>query len=86
MEDLTEYLEIHFEIVTHLNDTEDNEMCASYQVRESKGIGGLYELAKEWTNEFIEQTKDTDFNDVDFTETFEQFLTDQENKFATSKK
>ena len=84
-DDLVEYLEIHYEVVSHFNATENNEMCAAYQVRESKGMGGLYELAKEWTDEFISQNKETDFNDVDFTETFEQFLTDQENKFATSK-
>jgi hypothetical protein len=83
--DLVEYLEIHYEVVSHFNATEDNEMCAAYQVRESKGMGGLYELAKEWTDEFIIQHKETDFNDVDWVDNFENFLTEQENKFATSK-
>lgn len=84
--DLVEYLEIHFEVVSHFNATEDNEMYAAYQVRESKGMGGLYELAKEWTDEFLTQHKETDFNDVSWTDTFDDFITKQENKFATSKK
>lgn len=45
-----------------------------------KGTGGLYELAKEWTDKFTEQYKDVAWGEeIEYYDTIEEFLT-QQNK------
>lgn len=60
--DLTEYLETHFEIVAYLTRREDEARTLSKFTHEVKGVGGMYELAKELTDEFIEKTAGTDWD------------------------
>lgn len=48
----TSWKETHFEIVRYLISTEDIEDTISSKRRFDQGIGGLYELAEELTDQF----------------------------------
>ncbi len=76
MEDLTAYLETHFEIVQFItrkeNESSDNIVK---RTASDSGTGGLYELAKKWTDEFEAKYKDTLWGEeLDFFDTIEEFL------------
>lgn len=73
--ELEDYLETHFEMVRHILETEDVKGTPSYEVSEVNGFGGLYQLAKEWTDEFQNKYKDTVWGaELDFNDTLEEFL------------
>jgi hypothetical protein len=70
-----DYLETHFEIVKAIveKDWLENSCGLVYQRRRDYGYGGLYELAKELTDEFQEKFKDHQW-DGDFFDELEDFL------------
>ena len=70
-----DYLETHFEIVKAIVEQEQLENCCGivYERRRDYGYGGLYELAKELTDEFQEKFKDHQW-DGDFADEIESFL------------
>ena len=71
-----EYLETYFEVVSAIVRQLDNEHSASYKERELNGLGGLYELAEELTDEFQEKYEDYEF-DGDFLDLIDLFLKDR---------
>lgn len=76
MKDLTTYLETHFEIVQFItrkeNESSDNIVK---RIASNSGTGGLYELAKEWTDEFEAKHKYTIWGEeLYFFDTIEEFL------------
>jgi hypothetical protein len=75
-----DYLETHFEIVKAIVEQDQmEELCGIvYQRRIDYGYGGLYELAKELTDEFQEMHKDRVW-DGDFADEIESFL-EEKNK------
>lgn len=82
MEDLTSYLETHFEVVSQIVLWE--EISAEGNLikiaRQKKGQGGVYELAKEWTDEFETKYKDIIWGeDLDYFDTIEEFLNEKNN-------
>jgi hypothetical protein len=46
------WMETHFEMVEHLTLTSEDEDSIGYKRREEQGLGGVYELAEELTDEF----------------------------------
>lgn len=74
-----DYLETYFEVVQHLVLTLDNEYSKSFSTREAEGIGGLYTLAKQWTNEFQRKYKNY-FFDGDWLDKIDDFLLKKENE------
>lgn len=74
--------ETHFEIVAEITkwDNDINPPNSIKKVQDEQGIGGLYELAKELTNEFETLYKDREW-DGDFFDTIESFINE---KFYTS--
>ena len=74
--ELEDYLEVHFDIVRHITETEDTDGTPANEVSETQGFGGLYQLAKEWTDEFQSKYKDTIWGqELAYSETLEEFLT-----------
>jgi hypothetical protein len=69
------WMETHHEVVAFI--TIQQHECRKgtpiYHRHESQGTGGLYELAEEWTDEFENTYKDTDW-DGEFFDTIEEFL------------
>lgn len=77
-----DYLETHYEIVAHLTQTEETPGTLANIARETRGIGGLYELAKELTDEFTERTAGTLWgcsDDTDYFDTLAQFIHEKES-------
>lgn len=78
----TSWVETHHEVVSYITRqlnlgdymTEGTKVRMAY---DGKGVGGLYELAEYWTNEFEAENKDREWNG-DFFEEIEVFL-DQKN-------
>lgn len=78
MENLEGYLETHFDVVGFIiaeRQTDyDTNSKVDLTIRE-KGLGGLYELAKEWTDEFTEKYKDEVWGEkFEYYDTLEVFL------------
>lgn len=70
------YLETHFEIVSYITQKLDQPHPAENiidAIYETQGTGGLYMLAKKWTEEFETIHKNTEW-DGDFFDTLEEFL------------
>ena len=74
-----DYLETYFEVVQHLVLTLDNEYSKSFSTREAEGFGGVYLLAKEWTDEFQRKYKNYLF-DGDWFDIIDDFLLKKENE------
>lgn len=58
---LEDWAETHFEIVSRILDNEDNLLKVLESLDDlelGSGTGGLWTLAKKWTDEFEELTKD----------------------------
>lgn len=81
MFDLESYLETHFEVVSFIerymskisgSDYDDNNSAIIIR-HKGQGQGGLYELAKEWTDEFQSIHENTEF-DGDWLDTIDEFL------------
>lgn len=77
-----DWAEAHFEIVSYLIKTDENDDIISktaYSRFIEEGHGGLWELAYEWTTEFMAQHKDTEWGKSDdWTETMEAFFIGKE--------
>lgn len=85
--DLTEYLETYFEIVTHINLTEESPDTLAHFTRQNEGIGGLYELAKKLTDQFTEETAGTHWGtseEADYFETLAEFIRQREEEHRRS--
>lgn len=76
------YLETHFEIASYI-DRKANELYGNNITEFSyrQGQGGLYLLAKNWTDEFEEKYRDTIWGeDLEYYDTLADFLTDKTNE------
>jgi hypothetical protein len=75
-EDLENYLETHFDVVAFINyqleTYVDNQV---YKRHEAQGSGGMYLLAKQWTDEFTEKYKNIVWGEeLEYYDTLEEFL------------
>lgn len=86
MFDLESYLETHFEVVSYIerymlsvggSDYDDNT-SPIIERHKAQGHGGLYELAKEWTDEFQSIHENTEF-DGNWIDTIDEFLSNKNN-------
>jgi hypothetical protein len=77
MENLEDYLETHFDIVTFINYQLDTHTDSQvYKVHEAQGVGGMYLLAKEWCDEFTEKYKDVIWGaELEYHDMLREFLT-----------
>ena len=76
-QDFEEYLEIHYDIVEAITfDTQYDNTCTLLgKTAAEKGTGGLYELAKELTDKFTAQYKDTVWGEeLEYQDTMVEFL------------
>lgn len=71
------WIETHFEIVEHLTLTSEDEDSIGYKRREEQGLGGVYELAEELTDEF-EQANAGVLWDGEFLDAIASFLKEKE--------
>ena len=69
--------ETHYEIVEHLTLTLDKEGSMAERVHNNMGIGGLYELAEDLTDEFEELNNGREW-DGEFFDEIELFLNKKE--------
>ena len=81
-EDLNDYLEAHFDVVQFITDCLDIDFDNFTNVISKRhfeqGSGGMYELAKEWTDEFTEKYKDVAWGEeLEYYDTIEEFLTNK---------
>ena len=71
--------ETHFEVVQFICSLEDGFSSRGDKVdsvREAMGIGGIYELAEDWTDEFEEKYKGCIWGeDEEYFDVIEDFLT-----------
>lgn len=71
--------ETHFEVVQFITSLEDGISSRGDRVddvRETRGIGGVYELARDWTDEFEEKYKHCLWDEEEgYFDTIEEFLT-----------
>ena len=87
MENLDDYLETHFDVVAYITDhlnnywdglANDTVIIKHY---ESWGSGGMYDLAKEWTDIFMRDYKDVEWgNELEYYDTIEEFLSNKNKK------
>ena len=88
VEGFTSWYETYFEIVSFIIEVEnyynesingcENELV--YLKRQEQGQGGIYELAKDWTDEFEKQYKNIVWGeDLDWTDTIENWLITKNN-------
>lgn len=90
MFDLETYLETHFEVVSYIESymldvggsAYDDNTSVIIDRHKAQGHKGLYELAKEWTDEFQSIHENTEF-DGDWLDTIDEYLA---NKNKTIKK
>jgi hypothetical protein len=80
---MEDYLETHFEVVSYITSVMTNihpttnwnktPICLRF---EEQGTGGLYLLAKEWSDEFSDIHKDTLWGeDLDWNDALNEFFT-----------
>lgn len=81
---LPSYLETYFEIVDQICIDKDSENTLAYNIAETKGRGGLYDLAEELTNEFEEIYHQYEF-DGDFLDKIEEFIANKDKQFRHEK-
>ena len=80
MNDLSTYLETYYEVVSYIerylrdsdNDYDDDNTIIINR-HKSQGHGGLYELAKEWNDDFEKIYNDKEW-DGEWLDTIEDFL------------
>lgn len=77
---VTSYLETHYEIVSMLEYNYNHGDTALERLMETKGTGGLYELAESMTDSFERENEDRDWEDGDYFEEIESFFNTQINK------
>ena len=75
MENKTEYLETHFEVVRELVEAEEWALrMLEKSNRQDKGVGGLWVLAEEITDAFQEKYKNEDWIKLNWLETVWEFV------------
>jgi hypothetical protein len=72
-DDLTAYLETHFEISAYLMETIERPGNISHDTHKEKGRGGLYELAQQLADRFTKETAGTNWNG-DFFDEMDKFI------------
>lgn len=78
-----ENLEVHYDIVEfiseHLTAWKGDDAWSTILKRyEEQGRGGMYELAKEWTDIFMRDYKDVEWGEeLEYYDTIEEFLTNK---------
>lgn len=83
MKNLDDYLETYFDIVAYITDHLtayecDDAWSIILKRYEEQGRGGMYELAKEWTDIFMRDYKDINWGDeLEYYDTIETFLNDK---------
>lgn len=83
--DLVEYLEVHFEMVQHVLNTEDRDGTEAKYIQDTEGTGGKYELAKSLTDDFMELHGGKVWGiDADFFDTLQEFLQNREKQFTAN--
>lgn len=80
----SDYLEAYFDTVQFITDCLDQVDYSDITTvvcrrNYEQGSGGMYELAKEWTDEFTEKYKDVVWgeDDLEYYDTIEEFLTNK---------
>lgn len=83
---LSSYFKTHFDVVQFITDCLGNNLeydnfTNAVSIRQyQQGSGGMYELAKEWTDEFTEKYKEEVWRKtLEYYDTLEIFLTDKNN-------
>jgi hypothetical protein len=72
----TDYLETFYEVVACFYSYQENEFLLN--IENTKGRGGMWELAESLTDEFQELHKDTNWGEeLDWHDTLDQFLTEK---------
>ncbi len=82
MKNLEEYLEVYYDIAEFItlrdqyyDRNNDGKEEAIHKRYEEQGRGGMYELAKEWTDIFMRDYEDTEWGvEIEYYETMEAFL------------
>jgi hypothetical protein len=67
------WMETFYEVTCYLHDTVSYSGTMANKTNESKGTGGLYELAEDLTDEFEKLYKDKEWNG-EFLDTLNDFL------------
>ena len=73
----TSWAETHFEIVRFISNYDEDEGGLIGLTAVMQGIGGIYELAVEWADEFEELNKDRDDWDGEWFDKIELFCNQQ---------
>lgn len=81
---LPSYLETYFEIVDQICIDTDNLDSLAYNIAETQGRGGLYELAEKLTDEFEELYHGVEW-DGEFFDKIEEFITNKNRDFNHEK-
>lgn len=71
------WIETHYEVVQFINSQEEGFVALGTLIerrRDERGLGGMYELAEEWTDAFETKYKGKIWNG-DFLDTIDDFLT-----------
>lgn len=61
-------------VTRHIDDNNPNEECKIEELYQSEATKGMYQLADMWTEEFEKEYINTDWNEVDYWETIENWL------------
>jgi hypothetical protein len=83
MKDLEEYLEIYFDIVEYITSDLnywDGNLITSLIIKTylEKGRGGMYLLAKNWTDNFMNNYENVTWGlDIEYIDAIEKFLTNK---------
>lgn len=86
MENLEEYLEVHFDIVEFITEhltayTGDDNQSTILKHYEQRGRGGMYKLAQEWTDIFMREYDGVNWGeDLEYYDVMEMFLKAKNNE------
>lgn len=78
----TSWMETHHEIVRYITlelDSYENDGVI-VKTMETKGIGGEYELAERWTDEFEQMNEGNDYSEDDFFDKVQKFCKLKDNE------
>ena len=86
MENLEEYLEVHFDIAEFITEHlslygSDDNWSIILKRYEEQGRGGMYQLAQEWTDIFMRDYDGINWGEeVEYYDVMEMFLKDKNNE------
>lgn len=78
----TSWQETHFEVVSHVASSSDREGTLAFQRSQQQGMGGLWELAQELTDEFENLHKGNEWEEGKWLETIWEFLEAKDKEIA----